>query len=311
MVLGADCGGTATRVVAATLDGRVVGRGRAGAGNPQARPPAETAAALRSATAAALDGTDPTAVVGGVVGLAGVARLAAPDAASAYAEAWRGAGLDCPMRPVPDVVVAFAGGTQEPSGTILIAGTGAIAAEIVDRTVGRRADGLGWLLGDEGSGFWLGLGAARQVARALYAGSAAGPMVAAVCAAVGADDPAAFVTRFYALARSEVAALAPAVVAAAREGDPAASGLLADAAERLAATLLSLHPRPGPVVLAGGLLCDVPEVRDAVQGRLETGIGRRGTVAANAAAAAAWLAIRAFGGRTPAEVAAAHARLTS
>jgi hypothetical protein len=34
LVLGADCGGSTSRVVAATVDGRIVGRVRAGASNP-------------------------------------------------------------------------------------------------------------------------------------------------------------------------------------------------------------------------------------------------------------------------------------
>jgi N-acetylglucosamine kinase-like BadF-type ATPase len=309
IVLGADCGGTSTRVVAATADGQVLGRGRDGPGNPQARPPADAAAALAAAAASALSGLDRGAVVGAVVGVAGVARIAEPDAAAAYAAAWRDAGLTCPMRPVADVVVAFVGGTPEPSGTILIAGTGAIAAEIVDRKVARRVDGLGWLLGDEGSGFWLGLAAARHTARALYAGPALGSLAASVVDAVGADEPAVFVTRFYALPRDRIAALAPLVVAAARAGDPPAVALMDEAADRLAGTLVALHPRPGPVVLAGGLLCEVPELSDGVQKRLEARIGRRGRVASDAAAAAAWLAIRDFAGRSPAEVAATHARL--
>lgn len=309
IVLGADCGGTSTRVVAATAEGRVLGRGRAGPGNPQARPPADAAAALATAAASALAGLDPAAVVGAVVGLAGIARIAEPDAAAAYAAAWRDAGLACPMRPVADVVVAFVGGTPEPSGTVLIAGTGAIAAEIVDRTVSRRVDGLGWLLGDEGSGFWLGLGAARHTARSLYAGAGPGVLAGAVTDAVGANDPSVFVTRFYAMARDRIAALAPLVVEAARVGDPAAVALLEEAAERLAGSLTALHPRTGPIVLAGGLLCEVPELSEGVQRRLEAGIGRRGRVASDAAAAAAWLAIRDFAGRSPAEVAAAHATL--
>jgi N-acetylglucosamine kinase-like BadF-type ATPase len=311
IVLGADCGGTSTRVVAATVEGHVLGRGRAGAGNPLARPPADAAAELAAAASRAIEGADrePGDVVGAVVGIAGIARIAESAAAAAYAAAWSDAGLRCPMRPVPDVVVAFAGGTPEPSGTILVAGTGAIAAEIVDRTVARRVDGLGWLLGDQGGGFWLGLAGARHTARSLYAGGDAGALRQGVCTAVGTADPAGFVSRFYALPRDRVAALAPVVVEAARAGDAAAAALLDEAAAHLATTLSALHPRPGPVILAGGLLCEVPEIRDGVQDRLAEGIGRRGTLASDAAAAAAWLAVRDFGGRAPAEVAAAHARL--
>ena len=74
-MIGGDCGGTSTRVVVTTLDGAVVGRGRGGPGNPVARPPAETAAALVGAVRDALVGLDPAGVVGAVVGVAGYSRL--------------------------------------------------------------------------------------------------------------------------------------------------------------------------------------------------------------------------------------------
>ncbi|GAA0798843.1 N-acetylglucosamine kinase [Spirilliplanes yamanashiensis] len=291
-VLGADCGGTSSRVVVATLDGRVAGRGRGGAGNPVARDARAAAAELGAAAAQALAGLDPARVAGVVVGMAGRSRLADPATAAAYDAVWAGLGVTCAVRAVGDAVVAYAAGTPEPSGSVLIAGTGAVGAAIEGWAVARTADGLGWLLGDEGSGFWLGLSAARAAARALYAGEAAGPLVAAVCAELGATDPDALVSTVYAVPRDRISALAAVVVATARAGDPEGLAILADAADRLARTLVSLRPGPGPVVLAGGLLAGVPEIRDGVQARLAALLGRPGVVGTDGAAAAAWLAGR-------------------
>ncbi|MFY1669768.1 N-acetylglucosamine kinase [Plantactinospora sp. WMMB334] len=298
LVLGADCGGTATRAVLATVDGRIVGRGRASAGNPVAAEPARAAAALGEAARAALHGHDPARVAGAVVGLAGVARLAEPEVAARYAAQWSRLGLSCPMRTVGDAVVAFAAGTAAERGSVLIAGTGAVAAEVHDDTVGRTADGLGWLLGDEGSGFWLGLAAARSTARALYRGPPTDPLARALTGVLGTTDPDAFVARVHQLHHDRragtagIAGLAPVVGAAARDGDPAAVAILDTAAERLAGTLLSLHPVPGPVVLAGGVLAGIPEIRDAVRARLTARLGRPGVPAGDAAAGAAWVAAR-------------------
>ena len=58
-----------------------------------------------------------------------------------------------------------ASGTSAPRGAVLIAGTGTIAAWIADGEVTHRIDGHGWLVGDDGSGFWLG----RQAVRAVLA----------------------------------------------------------------------------------------------------------------------------------------------
>src|SRR5436305_8154 len=46
------------------------------------------------------------------------------------------------------------------------AGTGAGAAVIDDGALVRRADGYGWLVGDEGSGVWIGTEAVRAALRA-------------------------------------------------------------------------------------------------------------------------------------------------
>ncbi|RLK09721.1 N-acetylglucosamine kinase-like BadF-type ATPase [Micromonospora sp. M71_S20] len=317
LVFGADCGGSATRAVVATPDGRVVGRGRAGAGNPATQPPAEAASALVAATREALAGHDPARVAGAVVGLAGRSALDRPAVAAIYLDAWRATGLTCPLRTVGDAVVAFAAGSPAPSGTVLIAGTGAVAVQIVERAVGRTVDGLGWLLGDEGGGFWLGLEAARLTARALTTGRrAGGPLVDAVSNAVfraatppvhtrpapaspgkpvepaaGSTGTAAdgFVTAFYALPRDRVAGLAPLVLDAARVGDRDAHRLIEAAADRLAATVRAVPPGRGPLVLAGGLLTGPPELRAALAARL----GRRPvSIAGDPAAAAAWLAAR-------------------
>lgn len=59
---------------------------------------------------------------------------------------------------------------------MLVAGTGAIAAEVRDLRLDRVADGHGWLLGDAGSGFWLGREAVRGLLADLDAGRAPTPL---------------------------------------------------------------------------------------------------------------------------------------
>ncbi|MER7134044.1 N-acetylglucosamine kinase, partial [Streptosporangium saharense] len=160
LVVGLDGGGTGARCVVATLSGEVTGRGYGGAANALSSP--DPALSLGAALRTALDGLDPARVVGGVLALAG-ARSAPGRATAAADSAWRAAGLAGRPRVVPDTLAAFAGATGEPSGTVLVAGTGATAVRIEDRRATRWADGYGWLLGDEGSGTWIGLRAVRAV----------------------------------------------------------------------------------------------------------------------------------------------------
>ncbi|RAO37552.1 Glucosamine kinase [Micromonospora saelicesensis] len=287
LVLGVDAGGTASRAVVATRDGTVVGRGAAGPGNPTA---AGTAAArsIGAAVREALGEHDPASVGSGVAGIAGAGIMADPEITAAFSVEWAQCGLTCPVTLVGDAVTAFAAGTSAPSGAVLIAGTGAVAARIDDWRVSRTVDGLGWLLGDEGSGMWLGLQAVRSVARA-WSGPTVDAGLAATIAAqagvttcdelvqwAGRQHPAAF------------AALAPLVCAGATAGDALAERLTTEAAARLVATLSELGPPDGPVVLAGSLLTNTTPVRTAV---LATLAGPAAT-AGDPAIGAAWLALR-------------------
>ncbi|WIM96972.1 BadF/BadG/BcrA/BcrD ATPase family protein [Actinoplanes oblitus] len=281
LVLGVDAGGTASRAVLAGPSG-VVGRGLAGPGNPIS---AGTAAVeeIASAIRQALGHRPPLSVRAGVLGLSGTSALADPVVGERFRRMWTGLGLTCPMTVVGDVVTAFAAGTREPSGAVLIAGTGAVAARIERLTVARVADGLGWLLGDEGSGRWLGLRAVRSAARDF--GS---PLAVAVAAHAGVTSADELVRWAQALPLDDITALAPVVCAAARADDPDASAIVADAVRRLVRTLDSLGS-PGPVVLAGSLLTADTPVRDGLLGTLRSR-GTTVTSAGDPAEAAARLA---------------------
>ncbi|GAA3135160.1 BadF/BadG/BcrA/BcrD ATPase family protein [Planomonospora alba] len=310
LVVGVDGGGTSTRCVVATHAGEVAGRGRAAGSN--ALSSADPGAALRAALRAALGGLPPGQVTAGVFALAG-SGPAGGRAAGLAADAWRACGLAGRPAVVPDTLAAFAGATAEPSGTVLVAGTGAVATRVTGRGPAGRADGYGWILGDEGSGAWIGRRAVRAVLAALDGragptalrdavpgGGAAERIVDAVHAGVAEAGPA------------WLARLAPAVEAAARHGDAAALAIVREAAERLLATVRALGPCPGPLVLAGSLLTEPTLLAERVRAGL-AGAGltvltaRSGDAGARGAAA---LALHGPGPGTPAS-AAAHRRLLS
>jgi len=147
--MGLDVGGTSTRVVVVTVAGERIGTGRAGGGNPTSHGAEQAARQLRAALTDALATVDPGGVRAATIGLAGAGRLIAdPTGRAAFDEVWQEAGLRCPYQLVGDPLVAYASATAAPAGTILIAGTGAIATEIRDLRPVRMADGHGWLLGD-------------------------------------------------------------------------------------------------------------------------------------------------------------------
>jgi glucosamine kinase len=57
----------------------------------------------------------------------------------------------------------FCAGSSDLDGYALVAGTGAAAVRVRDGDVEATSDGTGWLLGDEGSGFWIGHHVVRAV----------------------------------------------------------------------------------------------------------------------------------------------------
>ncbi|MGH3736283.1 MAG: N-acetylglucosamine kinase, partial [Micromonosporaceae bacterium] len=161
LVLGLDVGGTSSRALLADSHGRRLGSGTAAGGNPTSHDETAAFAAIGAAIRDALAGTAPSRVAAAVIGMAGGGRL--PEVREKFDAMWYGTGLRCDYHVVGDAVVAFAAGTPEPDGTLLLAGTGAIAAQLHQHSLDRVADGRGWLLGDLGSGFWLG----REAVRAL------------------------------------------------------------------------------------------------------------------------------------------------
>ncbi|MGI5173448.1 ATPase [Treponema sp. OMZ 840] len=71
-------------------------------------------------------------------------------------------GISCPVYLCNDALAALAGGTGKAEGLILISGTGSIAAALRADGKTARAGGLGHLIGDEGSGFRIGLDGIRS-----------------------------------------------------------------------------------------------------------------------------------------------------
>ncbi|WP_338695333.1 BadF/BadG/BcrA/BcrD ATPase family protein [Streptomyces sp. Q6] len=209
-----------------------------------------------------------TAVAAVVGGFAGGGGSGSPVERS-LAEALRGLGIEAATGVYGDAEVACASGPGAPAdGLVLIAGTGATAARVAGRRTVRVADGDGWLLGDAGSGFWLGRQALRCALRAVDGREEWGPLVTLVLDRVvpGRADPSlgwdgrhrlkqevagwAYTRRPLVLAE-----LSPLVVAAALRGDARASGLLDEAARRLTDTVRALEPVPGePLIVTGGLV---------------------------------------------------------
>lgn len=70
-----------------------------------------------------------------------------------------------PLTLINEILPAFtANAAQASTGVLAMAGTGATTCAIVNGRILRQHDGLGWILGDRGSGTWMGLEIMRACA---------------------------------------------------------------------------------------------------------------------------------------------------
>lgn len=306
--MGVDAGGTTTRALVSTLNGERLGQAWAAGANPNTHGPERAGEQLTEAIGTALDRAGAgarEAVAATVIGLAGVSGLREDSVHARMERALVKAGL-APRGEefLGDDVVAFASGTPEREGTILIAGTGAIATRIEDRCRTRSADGMGWLIGDEGSAFWLGHQAARETARQLGLGGELSPLARSIAKRVipgqrpkGPDHRPEEHARDFArkLTMGEpisLAEFAPLVSDAHAQGDPAAEVIVNAAAGHLAQSVhqVRIPGERSPVVLAGGVLMGSAPVRAALTRKLTLGTGSAVSRAGCTAGGAAWLA---------------------
>ena len=293
LVLGADVGGTSTRVAVADLEGRVLVVAVGGPGNPNLVGLDGSAAQIRATTERALAGLDGT-VRAAVLGLAGGSRAAADPG---FLPAAMPAGLDVAAVLVSDLAVSFSSATPAAEGCVLIAGTGAVAARMVGDQLRDRRDGWGYLLGDRGSGFWLGRAAVQATLDALDEGSRPTGLTAAVLADAGAEDYLDLLQACYANPPTWLARFAP-LVSRWAERDPVAGALADRAAELLASTLAGLEPRAGePVVLGGSVLATPGPVRDRFVARVPPGLELLS--ADSGVVGATWIAARRLGRAVP------------
>jgi N-acetylglucosamine kinase-like BadF-type ATPase len=316
LVVGVDAGATSTRCVLATLDGTVVGRGAAGGANRNSSA-GEVSRTLHTAIAAAIASADPADVRLGVLGAAGSGGAGREAFRAAATRAWREAGLTGAVVTVTDLEVAYAAGTAEPDGVLLLSGTGALAARFAGGALDRRCDGYGWLLGDEGSAVWIAVRALRAALAALDGRGEPTVLVDRACARFGVEAGGrdreeiaqGLLAAGFAVPPAALGGLAPAVSAAAEAGDPVATKICAAAAGRLLHTFDSVEPpSSSPVVLAGSVLLSAGPVARQVRAGLLDRTGAEPHPALDGAGGAAALAVaRLTGAPVPASV---HERLT-
>lgn len=176
----------------------------------------------------------------------------------------------------PDYRANLAGASAGTPGVVLIAGGGAIAYGYRDDGKEAISGGFGYLIGDEGSAFDIGL---RAIEAACKASDERGPPTTLESIVVAHFEISTMreiprVVYQAGFHRERISLLSPAVVAAAQGGDTAAVNILTEAATELAMTaagvIVQLYSpgEPATVFLTGGVFSAGPLLLDPFRDEL-------------------------------------------
>ncbi|OFW36637.1 MAG: hypothetical protein A3F70_07325 [Acidobacteria bacterium RIFCSPLOWO2_12_FULL_67_14] len=280
-VLGIDAGGTKTVCLLADRHGTIVAEARGGGANLQAAGELEVEKVLHGVMQEALatHRVRPAAIC---LGIAGVDR---PSDSETVRAIMRRIGLESTVLVVNDALVALEAGAGSAPGVVIVAGTGSIAYGRTADGRAARAGGWGYLLGDEGGGFWIGRSALAAVVRQSDGRGPETELTELVLHQLNVATPMELIQEIYYrdVHRHAIASLAALVQTAADAGDAVAGQILARAGTELASAAASVIARlemrgdTFPTVLAGGIFRGVPFLVRDVSTRLSE-IAPRSTV---------------------------------
>ena len=269
-VMGIDAGGTKTVGLLADETGKVHSKAISGSANLLVKGELAVEKVIFDVIES-LEAPEPLAAL--CLGIAGVGQ---PGADQVIRDVLRRLGQRQPVRVVNDALVALVAGAPSGIGIVVVAGTGSIAYGVDPDGHEARAGGWGYLLGDEGSAFWLGHYAVRHAIRAADGRGVATTLYPLICEKLGVSDPTELVKWFYdqELSRNRVADLASLVETASADGDEAAETLMDQASKHLATAARAVanqltFPDRYPIVLAGGAFKACPSLGRRVEALLD------------------------------------------
>jgi N-acetylglucosamine kinase-like BadF-type ATPase len=271
-VLGIDAGGTKTLCLLADDRGVILSEGRGAGANLQAAGELELEKVLYQVMEAAI-GDRPWRADATCLGIAGVDR---EDDARTVRLIMRRISPGSRVLVVNDALIALEAGAPGAPGIVIIAGTGSIAYGRNAAGAAARAGGWGHVIGDEGSGYWIGRQALAAVVREVDGRGPKTQLTEDVLRHFGVPDATALVHVVYnrEVPRKNVATLGPIVQRAAMDGDAVATQILERAAEELVlaagsvAARLEMRGDAFPFVLAGGIFRVVPWLSEELGRRL-------------------------------------------
>jgi len=266
LILGVDGGGSKTVALLAGANGQVIGRGQSGSANYLSVGRTAAQAAVIEAIKAAYQNAglpfQPAEAL--CLGMAGVNLAEDPDWARHWALSEK---LSRRVIVTDDLELTLVAGTPQGWGIGVISGTGAVVtAKTADGRKG-RAGGWGYILGDEGSGYAIGMDALRAVTRAADLNAPPTLLTDLILKEWGLAAVEDLFKRLYidGVSRREIACLSHQVAEAAAGGDAVAREILAETGEALGRLVTAVvrqlkFEQDIPCSLVGGVITNIPIV---------------------------------------------------
>lgn len=269
-VIGLDAGGTKTVCYLADDDGALIAEARGPGAHLTAEGIGGVEPTLRDVIGQVLSGRS-RELSGICLGMASVDR---PGEAAMIRSLVEEIVVSPHVAIVNDALVALEAGAPGEPGIVVIAGTGSIAYGRNREGRAARAGGWGYVIADEGSGYWLGRQALRAAMRHVDGRGPATSLTGRLMDYYEVDQAPELVRKVYAggLKPSSIAALAAIVQVAADDGDAVSVQIIDVGAMELAVSVSSVASRlqltECTVVLAGGIFRAVPRMHASVGSQL-------------------------------------------
>jgi len=271
-VLGIDAGGTKTVCVLADAHGAIVAEARGPGANLHAAGELAVEKVLHELMEEAIGDREvvPAAIC---LGIAGVDRA---DEMQIVRAIMRRIGHKSRVLVVNDALIALVAGARDDPGIVIVAGTGSIVYGRSGAGEAARAGGWGHMIGDEGSGYWIGREALAAVMRGADGRGPETALTDEILGHFGVADVSRLPRIVYdrEMPRMSVAELGPIVQSVASSGDAVALRILERAAEELVLAARSVTSRlemrgdAFTFFLSGGVFRVVPWLADELAHRL-------------------------------------------
>lgn len=158
---------------------------------------------------------------------------------------------------VPDYVGNWAAATRGEPGIMLLSGGGTVAYGRNEAGDSLRVGGWGHLLGDEGSGYWIGLAAIKMALRSQASMVPRTNLEEHLSRKFRFEEDRQILEKVYSgdISETEIAHLVPLVATLAAEGDAVADSILDEAVNHLVNMGAAMLERLGkvPIHLSGGV----------------------------------------------------------